>query len=253
MTRRTTSEAGPRDGGPVGGSASAGVCRATAPELGAPRPHWTLVSDPSSPAARPAWAAPCPATAMRAREDSRSDFPARSWPHHMGWARVPSTVWALDWRYPLPPQGLHISEGQTEPRGPSLDCQRDVYSRTRRHPRAGPPCLTPWTSPGKIPGVGPGPCPPSQLVGGVRVCLVNGLDTFPTVSCSLSSLPVPSSPPSPAHLPDFFPISKAGPLGTGNPHGHFSGPPASGRLPTGWEQPPAGPLLSPRGRGGCRG
>lgn len=134
---------------------------------------------------------------MRALEDSSSDFPARSWPHHMGWARVPSAVWALDWRYPLPPQGLHISEGQTEPRGPSLDCQRDVYSRTRRHPRAGPPCLTPWTLPGEayrrqILGVGPGPCPPSQLVGGVRLCLVNGLDTLPTVSCPLSSLPVPT-------------------------------------------------------------
>lgn len=55
----------------------------------------------------------------------------------------------------------------------------------------GPPCLAPAAPRRGLWAPDPegvlGPCPPLQLVGRVRICLVNGLNTLPPVSCPLSS------------------------------------------------------------------
>lgn len=86
------------------------------------------------------------------------------------------------------------------------------------------------------PGCGTGTRLPSQLVGSVRVCLVNGLDALPPCPVLCPVTACAQQPPS-IHPPtDIFPISRAGPRNRETPWPLLRSPPPSGRLPTGWEQ-----------------
>ena len=167
-----------------------GVPRASSAELGAQRPHRTLVSSPSSPAASPAPAAPCPPTAMRAWEDSAVTFARGAGPTTcVGRAFLLCGCCTGDAR--LLPRGSTFQRNRLSPGAPAWTARRTFTAGLDDTHGLDLPVSAPdfarrgFQTPD--PGCGTGTLPAFAACGECASLLSKWLGCPPTVSCPLSS------------------------------------------------------------------